>query len=434
MDIFNNALILFFISNHFFGLGPGRPVDGSQSAFNNYDPHNQSQVAADPRQSQDPRYVDPRGLDIHGMPIAQSQSAPPVRQHQQRQSSQPPAHMNHQQQHDSRSMIEARGMENTGGIYRDRPQDPRVIGVNARNPTIDPRQQYRYDPADPRQQQQQQGMMLPRSNVAPNGPDYGPPNHSNRMMQPVGRSPHDPDGRSYDLGIDSVLNQRGVIMRNNAPMSHMQPSPIQPPSSSYRPSTVNPVIGPPSKQSNVPAGGNNFPALHTITQGSLLSGSAMLGGAAIKPIGPPSFTEIIPIPEELAVVATEAKFIEILQRVKEQSMVTSLRLNRIAEDFAESVSIEASTKDRALLGRSLVDTHIKQQLRVKAAESRLHKVQTDLSSTQGEIASGHMVEFIIKPELIGLSIGKKGARIRQIEAETGVGLINVGENGMVDVH
>ena len=36
------------------------------------------------------------------------------------------------------------------------------------------------------------------------------------------------------------------------------------------------------------------------------------------------------------------------------------------------------------------------------------------------MASGHMVEFTIDPSLIGIIIGKKGARIKQIEEETGV--------------
>jgi polyribonucleotide nucleotidyltransferase len=98
------------------------------------------------------------------------------------------------------------------------------------------------------------------------------------------------------------------------------------------------------------------------------------------------------------------------------------------------IVVEAAAADGASLGRSLVETHLKQPLRVKAAENRLQKVQTDLKSSQGEIASGQMVEFLIKPELVGLTIGKKGARIKQIEIETGVSSINVGDKGHIMIY
>ena len=39
------------------------------------------------------------------------------------------------------------------------------------------------------------------------------------------------------------------------------------------------------------------------------------------------------------------------------------------------------------------------------------------------------VEFHIDPELVGVTLGKKGSRIKAIEAETGVTNINVSESG-----
>jgi hypothetical protein len=98
---------------------------------------------------------------------------------------------------------------------------------------------------------------------------------------------------------------------------------------------------------------------------------------------------------------------------------------------------------------------------LKAAESRLQRVQTDLFSAQGEVAAGMIVvrrtchaglrtcmnaltiipevanhlplclqEFFISKDLVGVIIGKKGTRIRQIEQDTGVTSINVnGESG-----
>lgn len=60
-----------------------------------------------------------------------------------------------------------------------------------------------------------------------------------------------------------------------------------------------------------------------------------------------------------------------------------------------------------------------------AAESRLQRVQTDLFSAQGEMASGMIDDFTINPDLVGIAIGKKGARIKQVEKDTGVSSVNV---------
>jgi hypothetical protein len=150
------------------------------------------------------------------------------------------------------------------------------------------------------------------------------------------------------------------------------------------------------------------------------------------PFNRPSVTEVVPVHVDLATFAAEPKFQQILLKVKEQSAVNVISLNRVAEDVVESIVIEAPTKDAALLARNLIETHLKLQMKIKAAENRLQRVQTDLFSTQGEIAAGQMIEFSIQPELIGLAIGKKGSRIKQIETETGVSSINVSDNGKSD--
>lgn len=148
----------------------------------------------------------------------------------------------------------------------------------------------------------------------------------------------------------------------------------------------------------------------------------------------PSVTELVPIPIELAGFAAEPKFQQILLRVKEQTAINSISLNKVNEDQVESVVIDAPSKQSAILARNLIETHLKLQMKVKAAENRLQRVQTDLYSTQGEIASGQMVEFNVPPELLGLVIGKKGARIKQVEQETGVASINVRDNGHIMIY
>lgn len=141
----------------------------------------------------------------------------------------------------------------------------------------------------------------------------------------------------------------------------------------------------------------------------------------------------MPIPAELAGVAGDSSFAEIAGRVKDQLFLLSVTPNCGPDGNVDSLIIEAPTREKAALARNLLETHLKQQWKIKMAESRLQKLQTDLHSTQGEILSGHMVEVVISPELVGLTIGKKGARIKQIEAESGVTNINVGDNGQCDI-
>jgi predicted PilT family ATPase len=140
------------------------------------------------------------------------------------------------------------------------------------------------------------------------------------------------------------------------------------------------------------------------------------------------------VPPELAAFAADPKFQQILLRVKEQTMVNFIALNRMSDDFVESITIDATSKESAQLARNLIETHLKLQMKVKAAENRLLRVQTDLFSTQGEIASGQMVEFMVPSDLIGLVIGKKGSRIKQIESETNVTSINVRDNGHIMIY
>lgn len=143
-----------------------------------------------------------------------------------------------------------------------------------------------------------------------------------------------------------------------------------------------------------------------------------------------NISELVQVPTELAEFAAQPQFQQILLRVKEQTMINFISLNRVSENCVESVAIDAPNRESAQLARSLIETHFKMQAKIRQAESRLQKVQSDLFSAQGDIASGMMIEFSIPPELIGLVIGKKGSRIKQIEAETGVTSINVnGDSG-----
>jgi predicted RNA-binding protein YlqC (UPF0109 family) len=147
------------------------------------------------------------------------------------------------------------------------------------------------------------------------------------------------------------------------------------------------------------------------------------------------YSEVIQVPPELSAFASDPQFGPILLKVKEQSNINTITLERAGADRAVvSIMIDSPTREAALLARKLVEIHFKQQIRVKEAEARLQKVQNDLYAAQGEMASGLMVEFTVNPELIGLIIGKKGSRIKAIEQQYGCGGINVdGNTGRIRV-
>ena len=141
--------------------------------------------------------------------------------------------------------------------------------------------------------------------------------------------------------------------------------------------------------------------------------------------------ELVQVPTEMTEFASDPQFQQTLLKIKEQTGINYISLNRLtASNLVDSIQIDAPSRESAQLARGLIETHFKLNTRLKLAESRLTKVQNDLFSAQGEIASGMMIEFTIDPELIGLALGKKGARIKQIEIDTKVHSINVtGESG-----
>ena len=133
--------------------------------------------------------------------------------------------------------------------------------------------------------------------------------------------------------------------------------------------------------------------------------SSAAGGAYAMPVQPLTRTavsEIVQVPSELASFAADPQFQQILLKVKEQSKINYITVNRNSErTAAESIMIDAPTSESALLARKLVEIHFKQHLKIQAAETRLQRVQTDLFSVQGEMASGMIVDFTIDPDLVG---------------------------------
>lgn len=62
-------------------------------------------------------------------------------------------------------------------------------------------------------------------------------------------------------------------------------------------------------------------------------------------------------------------------------------------------------------------------------------MQESLFEVQGAVASGQRIEFTVPRELVGIIIGKKGARIHEIQNETGVSDIHIdGETGKITIN
>lgn len=64
--------------------------------------------------------------------------------------------------------------------------------------------------------------------------------------------------------------------------------------------------------------------------------------------------------------------------------------------------------------RLLIEIHFKEQIKYLQDMARLNKMQENLFEVQGEVASGQRIEFHIPIELIGVSIGREGSRIKEV--------------------
>jgi hypothetical protein len=57
-------------------------------------------------------------------------------------------------------------------------------------------------------------------------------------------------------------------------------------------------------------------------------------------------------------------------------------------------------------------------------------MQENLFEVQGAVASGLRIEILVPRDLLGIIIGKKGARIQEVQRETGVSDIHIdGDSG-----
>mgnify|MGYP003386238540 CR=1 FL=1 len=110
-------------------------------------------------------------------------------------------------------------------------------------------------------------------------------------------------------------------------------------------------------------------------------------------------------------------------KIKEQSSVNAISIDRGTNKT--TIIIDSHIPENATQAKMLLVMKFKHQVKLQASEDKLKKIQNDLFTTQGSIASGHVVEFYVEQDVVGLIIGKKGARIKQTEVESGVQSIKV---------
>ena len=148
---------------------------------------------------------------------------------------------------------------------------------------------------------------------------------------------------------------------------------------------------------------------------------------AVNPVV--SVAEVISVPAALHGYVLDPKFSAVLLKIKEQSGVNFLSVARpTASDPDVGINVDAQTPESGLFAKQLLELKFKHQMKIAQSETKLRKTQDDVFSTQGSLASGHIVEFDVPREVIGLIIGKKGARVRQVEEDTGVQNIRVSDN------
>lgn len=140
------------------------------------------------------------------------------------------------------------------------------------------------------------------------------------------------------------------------------------------------------------------------------------------------------MPSNISSEVSDPKFQSILLRVKEQTGINFVSITRKPDSTAESIVIDAPDLSSANLAKNLIETHFKQHIKLMAASAKLHEMQTNLFLAQGEMASAMVIDFVVRPELIGYVIGKKGTRVKETQEATGVSSINIkSETGMITV-
>lgn len=142
-------------------------------------------------------------------------------------------------------------------------------------------------------------------------------------------------------------------------------------------------------------------------------------------------SEVVPVPDELTEWVSGSKVQSMFLKVKEASGIGYITSSRDAAGRI-CIMIHSPNESASKIARMLVEINFKEQIKYQSEMKRLHQMQESLFEVQGEVASGQRIEITVQKDLVGIIIGKKGARIQEVQRETGVTDINInGETGHV---
>ena len=106
----------------------------------------------------------------------------------------------------------------------------------------------------------------------------------------------------------------------------------------------------------------------------------------------------------------DPKFQQITFKIRQQTSIDSI----LFDSSLQAVVIKAPDVDSASIARKLVETNLRNQMRLQSIEIKLQETQNELFNKQGEIASGMTMEVLVKKELVGFVIGKSGAHVNEV--------------------
>lgn len=210
-------------------------------------------------------------------------------------------------------------------------------------------------------------------------------------------------------------------------------------SNSIMPTSVSPSI-----QTNLYGTGNNsnnsIPILNTPSPSSLN-------------LTPP-FKKSIPIIKEILHEVIHPKYDHYLSRIISQTQIYNAKVVVSSETGNYNVQIESFNEESLEKAYNLINSSINLRIKLKSVHvigNENGSTKSDTSTFPGNISpltsipssrdpsntqknNIIMLEFNVSPDLVGLAIGKKGIRIKQIEQTTNVTSIVVGSYGHIIVY
>ena len=134
----------------------------------------------------------------------------------------------------------------------------------------------------------------------------------------------------------------------------------------------------------------------------------------------------MPVPAELCAWADSDEGRIAVSQVRQSSpqclaMIFDRRTGGSGGDF----KVSALSRDAVRRASMLLQTLFMHEMNLRASVRRAKELAAQLEAAEGEIRSGLRTAFEVSPDVLGLIIGKQGANISRVKAETGVDTIAV---------